>query len=169
MGALRRTKADREPDMKKRVLSFNYTLKDTKGQVLDASTDGPLAFLEGAQQIIPALEEQISGMLIGQKKNVKLAAKDAYGEVEAKMVMDVPKKEVAHLQIEVGSFLQLQLQDSVKVVRITKITDDTVTLDGNHPLAGQDLEFDVELVDSRDASNEELAHGHAHGPGGHHH
>ena len=155
--------------MKRRVLSFNYTLKDTKGQVLDASTDGPLAFLEGAQQIIPALEEQISGMLIGQKKNVKLAAKDAYGEVEAKMVMDVPKKEVAHLQIEVGSFLQLQLQDSVKVVRITKITDDTVTLDGNHPLAGQDLEFDVELVDSRDASNEELAHGHAHGPGGHHH
>ncbi len=158
-----------ESAMKRRVLSFNYTLKDTKGQVLDASTDGPLAFLEGAQQIIPALEEQISGMLIGQKKNVKLAAKDAYGEVEAKMVMDVPKKEVAHLQIEVGSFLQLQLQDSVKVVRITKITDDTVTLDGNHPLAGQDLEFDVELVDSRDASNEELAHGHAHGPGGHHH
>jgi len=155
--------------MKRRVLSFNYTLKDTKGQVLDASTDGPLAFLEGAHQIIPALEEQLKGMLIGQKKNVKLAAKDAYGEVEAKMVMDVPKKEVAHLQIEVGSFLQLQLQDSIKVVRITKITDDTVTMDGNHPLAGQDLEFDVELVDSRDASNEELAHGHAHGAGGHHH
>ena len=155
--------------MKRRVLSFNYTLKDTKGQVLDASTDGPLAFLEGAQQIIPALEEQLKGMLIGQKKNVKLAAKDAYGDVESKMIMDVPKKEVAHLQIEVGSFLQLQLQDSIKVVRVAKITDDTVTLDGNHPLAGQDLEFDVELVDSRDASNEELAHGHAHGPGGHHH
>jgi FKBP-type peptidyl-prolyl cis-trans isomerase SlyD len=155
--------------MKRRVLSFNYTLKDTKGQVLDASTDGPLAFLEGAQQIIPALEDELKGMLIGQKKNVKLAAKDAYGEVEAKMVMDVPKKEVAHLQIEVGSFLQLQLQDSIKVVRITKITDDTVTMDGNHPLAGQDLEFDVELVDSREASNEELAHGHAHGAGGHHH
>ena len=155
--------------MKIRVLSFHYTLKDTKGQVLDASTDGPLAFLEGAQQIIPALEEQLKGMLIGQKKNVKLAAKDAYGDVESKMIMDVPKKEVAHLQIEVGSFLQLQLQDSIKVVRVAKITDDTVTLDGNHPLAGQDLEFDVELVDSRDASNEELAHGHAHGPGGHHH
>ncbi len=155
--------------MNKRVLSFNYTLKDTKGQVLDASTDGPLAFLEGAQQIIPALEEQIKTMLIGQKKNVKLAAKDAYGEVEPKMVMDVPKKEVAHLNIEVGSFLQLQLQDSIKVVRITKITDDSVTMDGNHPLAGQDLEFDVELVDSREATKEEMAHGHAHGPGGHHH
>jgi FKBP-type peptidyl-prolyl cis-trans isomerase SlyD len=155
--------------MKRRVISFNYTLKDTNGQVLDASNDEPLAFLEGAGQIIPALEEQLKSMLIGQKKNVKLSAKDAYGEVEAKMVMDVPKKELAHLQVEVGSFLQLQLQDSVKVVRVAKINDDTVTLDGNHPLAGQDLEFDVELTDSRDASNEELAHGHAHGVGGHHH
>ncbi|MEZ0392458.1 MAG: peptidylprolyl isomerase [Pseudobdellovibrionaceae bacterium] len=155
--------------MKRRVLSFNYTLKDTAGQVLDSSTDGPMAFLEGAGQIIPALETEISGMLIGQKKNVKLAAKDAYGEVEPQMVMDVPKQEVAHLQIEVGSFLQLQLQDRMKVVRVTKITDDHVTLDGNHPLAGQDLEFDVELMDSRDATTEELAHGHAHGAGGHHH
>jgi len=155
--------------MKRRVLSFNYTLKDTAGQVLDASTDGPMAFLEGAGQIIPALEDEIKGMLIGQKKNVKLAAKDAYGVVEPRMVMDVPKQEVAHLQIEVGSFLQLQLQDTMKVVRVTKITDDTVTLDGNHPLAGQDLEFDVELTDSRDATPEEMAHGHAHGAGGHHH
>jgi FKBP-type peptidyl-prolyl cis-trans isomerase SlyD len=155
--------------MKRRVLSFNYTLKDTNGQVLDSSTDGPMAFLEGASQIIPALEDEIKGMLIGQKKNVKLAAKDAYGVVEPKMVMDVPKKEVAHLQIEVGSFLQLQLQDSMKVVRVTKISEDTVTLDGNHPLAGQDLEFDVELTDSRDATTEEMAHGHAHGAGGHHH
>jgi len=155
--------------MKRRVISFNYTLKDSSGQVLDASNDGPLSFLEGGQQIIPALESQLAGMLIGQKKNVKLEAKDAYGLPEPKMVMDVPKQELAHLQIEVGGFLQLQLQDQVKVVRVTKITDEMVTLDGNHPLAGQDLEFDVELVDSRDATNEEMAHGHAHGPGGHHH
>lgn len=155
--------------MKRRVLSFNYTLKDTNGQILDQSNEGPLAFLEGAGQIIPALEDQIKSMLIGQKKNVKLAAKDAYGEVEPRMMMDVPKQELSHLQVQVGSFLQLQLQDQVKVVRVTKITDDTVTLDGNHPLAGQDLEFDVELTDSRDATNEELAHGHAHGAGGHQH
>lgn len=156
--------------MKRRVISFNYTLKDSQGKVLDASTDGPLAFLEGAGQIIPALEEQIKGMLIGQKKNVKLAAKDAYGLPEEKMKMDVPKKELEHLQdLQVGSFLQLQLQDSVKVVRVTQITEQAVTLDGNHPLAGEDLEFDVEMVDSRDATAEEMAHGHAHGPGGHHH
>lgn len=155
--------------MKRRILSFNYTLKDTAGQVLDSSTEGPMAFLEGAGQIIPALEDEIKGMLIGQKKNVKLAAKDAYGIVEPKMMMEVPKQEIAHLNVEVGSFLQLQLQDQVKVVRVTQIGDETVTLDGNHPLAGQDLEFDVELTDSRDATPEELAHGHAHGAGGHHH
>ena len=155
--------------MKRKVISFNYTLKDTKGEVLDASSGQPMAFLEGAQQIIPALEEQLKGMLIGQKKNVKLGAADAYGLVEPKMIMDVPKAEVAHLKIEVGSFLQLQLSDSMKVVRVIKITDENVTLDGNHPLAGQDLEFDVEMVDLRDATEEELTHGHAHGAGGHHH
>jgi FKBP-type peptidyl-prolyl cis-trans isomerase SlyD len=155
---------------KRRVISFNYTLKDNQGQVLDSSNDAPMAFLEGAQQIIPALEEQIATMLIGQKKNVKLSAKLAYGESEAKMVMDVPKAELAHLKdLKVGGFLQLQLQDQMKVVRVTKITDDMVTLDGNHPLAGQDLEFDVEVTDSRDATAEEMAHGHAHGAGGHHH
>ena len=156
--------------MKRRVISFNYTLKDSQGKVIDASSDGPLAFLEGAGQIIPALEEQLKGMLIGQKKNVKLDAKDAYGMPEEKMKMDVPAKELAHLKdLAVGSFLQLQLQDQVKVVRVTSMTEEMVTLDGNHPLAGENLEFDVEMVDSRDATNEEMAHGHAHGPGGHHH
>lgn len=155
--------------MNRRVLSFNYTLKNSQGEILDQSTDEPLAFLEGAQQIIPALEEAIKNLPIGGAKDVKLAAKDAYGELDPKMVMEVDKKELAHLQIEVGSFLQLQLQDRVKVVRVANITDEKVTLDGNHPLAGVDLEFHVEMVDSRPATKEELAHGHAHGPGGHHH
>lgn len=155
--------------MSKRVISFNYTLRDSSGNVLDQSADAPLAFLEGAGQIIPALEAEILGMLIGQKKVVKLEAKDAYGLPEEKMKMDVPKAELAHLNVEEGSYLQLQLQDRVKVVRVVKITEETVTLDGNHPLAGQDLVFDVEMVDSRKATLDEMAHGHAHGPGGHHH
>lgn len=153
----------------RRVISFNYTLRDEKGEVLDASTDGPMSFLEGAGQIIPALETQILGMLIGQKKTVKLDAKEAYGEQDPKMKMNVPKEELAHLQIEIGAYLQLQLQEQVKVVRVTEITDTHVTLDGNHPLAGMGLEFDIEMMDSRPATSEELAHGHAHGPGGHHH
>lgn len=155
--------------MNKRVLSFNYTLRDTNGQVLDSSHDGPLAFLEGTGQILPALEAQIKDMLIGSKKTVKLPAVEAYGLPDQNMLMDVPKEDLAHLTVEVGSFLQLQLQHQVKVVRVSKITDTHVTLDGNHPLAGQDLEFDIEMMDSRTATPEELAHGHAHGPGGHHH
>lgn len=155
--------------MQRRVISFNYTLKDTKGQILDQSSHGPLAFLEGAGQIIPALEDEISTLKIGDKKNVKLKAADAYGLPDPKMIMDVPKEELAHLKVEVGGFLQLQLTDQVKVVRIANIGDKAVTLDGNHPLAGQDLEFDVEIVASRAASSEEIAHGHAHGEGGHHH
>jgi FKBP-type peptidyl-prolyl cis-trans isomerase SlyD len=155
--------------MQKRVFSFNYTLKDTKGAVLDQSSDGPLAFLEGAGQIIPALEAKIIFMSPGDKANVKLAAQDAYGLPDEKLKMDVPKKELSHIEISVGSFLQLQLQDQLKVVQVTKITDDIVTLDGNHPLSGQDLEFDIEMISIREASNDEVKHGHAHGPGGHHH
>jgi FKBP-type peptidyl-prolyl cis-trans isomerase SlyD len=135
--------------MSRRVITFNYTLKNSKGEVVDQSNDGPLSFLEDGQQIIPALETELKSMLIGQKKNVKLAAADAYGVMEPKMMMEVPKAELAHLQIELGGFLQLQLQDQVKVVRIAKITEETVTLDGNHPLAGEDLEFDVEMIDVR--------------------
>ena len=156
--------------MNRRVVSFNYVLKGANGEIIDSSDAGePIAFLEGAMQIIPALEKQIVDLLIGTKKNVKLAAADAYGLHEAKMVMDVPKAELAHLTIEVGSFLQLNLENQTKVVRVAKMTDEFVTLDGNHPLAGQDLEFDVEIVDSRTATPEEVSHGHAHGLGGHHH
>ena len=152
-----------------RVISFNYTLKDASGQVIDSSFEGPMSFLTGVGQIIPKLEEELKGMLIGQKKNVKLSAVDAYGQPDPKMTMDVPKAELAHLKIEVGSFLQLNLGQTMKVVRVVKISEDNVTLDGNHPLAGQDLEFDVELMNSREATAEEVSHGHAHGPGGHQH
>lgn len=153
----------------KKVLSFNYTLKDTKGNIIDASTEGPMVFLEGAGQIIPALEDQIKSMSIGDKKNVKLTAADAYGLYEEKMTMKVPKEELSHLEIEVGSFLQLNLGEQMKVVKIAQIDEKEVTLDGNHPLAGMDLEFDIEMVDSRAATPEEVSHGHAHGPHGHHH
>jgi FKBP-type peptidyl-prolyl cis-trans isomerase SlyD len=155
--------------MSRRVLSFNYTLKDMKGQVLDSSTDGPLAFLEGASQIIPKLESEISGLNVGDKKNVKLAAQDAYGLPNPKMIIDVPKQELSHLKIEVGSFLQLDTGNQLKMVRVTQISDSSVTLDGNHPLAGMDLEFDVEMVEVRAATEEEMTHGHAHGVGGHQH
>lgn len=155
--------------MKKRVLSFNYTLKDNQGQVLDSSNDGPLSFLEGHQQIIPALEAEVLSMLIGQKKNVKIAAADAYGDYDQEQVIDVPREQVAHINVEVGGLVQVQSPQGVQVLKVIGMDDKHVKMDANHPLAGVDLEFDVELVDSREATAEELTHGHAHGPGGHHH
>lgn len=149
----------------RRVLAFNYVLKGPDGNIIDASEKGqPLPFLEGAGQIIPKLEEEIKGLHEGDKKVVKIAAKDAYGEVRDNMFMEVPKEELAHLpQLEVGSHLRLELSGGAHIVRVSKITDTHVTLDGNHPLAGQDLEFDIEMVLVREATTEEVLHGHPHG------
>lgn len=149
----------------RRVLAFNYVLKGPDGTVLDASENGqPLPFLEGSGQIIPKLEEEIKGLNEGEKKNVKIAAAEAYGEVRENMFMDVPKEELAHLpQLELGAHLRLELGEGAHIVRVSKITDTHVTLDGNHPLAGQNLEFDVEMVLIREATTEEVLHGHPHG------
>jgi FKBP-type peptidyl-prolyl cis-trans isomerase SlyD len=153
-----------------RVIAFNYVLKNDKGETLDASEPNqPLPFLEGRHQIIPALERVISMMSEGDKKEIKLTAEESYGEYRQDMIMEVPKEELAHLKIQVGSALQLQLQDQMKVVKVTKITDSMVTLDGNHPLAGVPLTFDIEIMLVRPATNEELTHGHAHGLHGHSH
>ena len=149
----------------KRVLAFNYVLKGPDGTVLDASEKGqPLPFLEGSGQIIPKLEEEIKGMNEGEKKVVKIAAADAYGEMRDNMFMDVPKEELAHLpQLELGAHLRLELGEGAQIVKVSKITDTHVTLDGNHPLAGQALEFDIEMVLIRDATTDEVLHGHPHG------
>lgn len=151
--------------MSKRVFAFNYVLKSTNGDLLDASEKNqPLPFLEGASQILPALEKEILTMAEGDKKHVKLNPEEAYGPQSDKMIMDVEKHELAHIpDLNIGSFLQLDLQNQTKVVRVSKITDTHVTLDGNHPLAGQSLEFDIELVLVRPATQVELTHGHAHG------
>lgn len=160
------------PQTHPRVIAFNYVLKNSQGDILDASeTNQPLPFLEGRQQIIPALEAVVVTMNEGDKKNIAIRAADAYGEFRKDMIMDVPKEELAHLQISVGSHLQLQLGEGVRVVKITNISDTHVTLDGNHPLAGVDLAFDIEIMLIRQATADEVIHGHAHGLHGtaHHH
>ncbi|HEY1080395.1 MAG TPA: peptidylprolyl isomerase [Bdellovibrio sp.] len=149
----------------RRVLAFNYVLTGPDGNVLDASERGqPLPYLEGAGQILPKLEEEIKDLKEGDKKTVKLAAVDAYGEMKDNMFMDVPKEELAHLpQLEIGSHLRLELSGGAHIVRVAKMTDSHITLDGNHPLAGQDLKFDIEMVLIREATTEEVLHGHPHG------
>jgi len=153
-----------------RVIAFNYILKNSRGEVLDASEPSqPMPFMEGKQQIIPALEAVIAKMNEGDKQNIQLAAQEAYGEFRKDMIMEVPKEELAHIKLELGAHLQLQLAQQLKVVKVAKIGDTHITLDGNHPLAGVDLVFDVEVMLIRQATAEELQHGHAHGLHGHSH
>lgn len=154
-----------------RVVSFHYTLKNKAGEQLESSFGSePLMFLEGSGQIIPGLEEAIKSLKAGDKKTVTVPAAQAYGEIEADMIVEVPREKLPKKDVEVGDRFHADAGDGhAQVVQVTKVTDTMVTIDGNHPLAGQDLTFEVEIDSTREATKEELAHGHAHGPGGHHH
>jgi FKBP-type peptidyl-prolyl cis-trans isomerase SlyD len=156
--------------MPNRVISFHYTLKDDQGQTLDSSAGhDPLAFLEGKGQIIPKLEEQLGSMNVGEKKQVLVGHKDAYGAHDEKLIRSIPIKNVPKKDVKVGDEFEVTAGGKRTLARVTEVTTEQVTLDGNHPLAGKDLSFDVELVEVREASAEELSHGHVHGPGGAHH
>jgi len=155
-----------------KVITFNYKLKDEKGNLLDSTDNGgPFSFITGNQQILPGLEEVLSGMIIGSKKNVKLAAADAYGEYDNNAIQKLNRgmfPEEAELEIGRTYFAHSPEGKQLQFV-ITEIEKENITVNFNHPLAGKDLEFDVELLDVRDATPEEVSHGHVHGPGGHHH
>ena len=153
------------------VASFHYTLTNDAGEVLDTSRGRePLAYLHGAGNIVPGLEEAMAGHKAGDSFKVDVAPEDGYGNHHEGLVQDVPRAAFQGVdEIEPGMSFQANTPQGVHSVTVTKVTSDTVTVDGNHPLAGQRLHFDVEVTDVRAASAEELAHGHAHGPGGHHH
>ena len=157
---------------KKRVVSFHYTLTDESGEVLDSSDgDAPLSYLEGVGQIIPGLEEALGSLLVGSKKKITVSADQAYGEIDDSLVVEVPRAQFASQEIAVGDQFQASLSgdpEEVSLFTVIHVTDDAVKVDGNHPLAGKELTFDVEVTDIRDATDMELAHGHAHGPGDHH-
>lgn len=157
---------------KPRVISFHYTLRNTAGETLDSSAShGPLTFMEGVGQIIPGLESKLLFMTMGQKATVKVVAADAYGEKDPGLMVQVPKTKIPGSdKVKAGDqFRAGPSEHQTSIFTVIKVTDDEIHMDGNHPLAGVDLEFDVEIVDMRDATDEEMAHGHAHGPGGHHH
>jgi FKBP-type peptidyl-prolyl cis-trans isomerase SlyD len=153
------------------VASFHYTLTDGTGKVLDSSEgQEPLSYLHGAGNIIPGLEKALLGKTIGDKLNVAVNAAEAYGERDDTMVQELPTSMFSGVdQIEIGMEFHAETEHGLQVVTVTSVANDTVTIDGNHPLAGVDLNFDVEVTAVRDATPEELTHGHAHGAGGHHH
>jgi FKBP-type peptidyl-prolyl cis-trans isomerase SlyD len=156
--------------MANRVLTFHYTLKDDQGQTLDSSQGHePLSILEGQGQIIPKLEAELVSMKVGDKKKVAIGHKDAYGEYNDQLIRKVSPKDMPKKNVKVGDEFEVSAGNRRTVVIVTNITKDEVTLDGNHPLAGKDLNFDIELTAERAATEEELSHGHVHGQGGHHH
>ncbi|HTV52173.1 MAG TPA: peptidylprolyl isomerase [Steroidobacteraceae bacterium] len=153
------------------VVTMHYTLRDDDGQIIDSSTSGaPLSYLHGHGNLIPGLERQLQGKTAGAKLSVKVPAADGYGEYDQQLVQQVPRKALKGVKnVKVGMRLQAQTQHGAHAVTVTHVGDDAITLDGNHPLAGKNLNFEVEITAVREATAEELTHGHVHGPGGHHH
>lgn len=152
--------------MKNRVVAFHYELKNQAGEVLDSSAGGePLSFVEGQQQIIPGLEEQLKSMAKGDKKKVTVAAAKAYGTYDKALKMTIPADKFPQDEkIEVGDQFRMRMDnDEARIFTVTGITKTEVMVDGNHPLAGQDLFFDVEITSTREATKEDLQH--QHGPG----
>jgi FKBP-type peptidyl-prolyl cis-trans isomerase SlyD len=152
------------------VVSIHYTLRNDAGEVLDQSSEGePLSYLHGHGNLIPGLERELTGKNTGDKLQVKIPPGDGYGEYNKELVQRVPRRALKGVpNVKVGMRLQAQTGHGAREVTVTQLTGDLVTLDGNHPLAGQNLNFDVEIAEVRAATEEELAHGHVHGPGGHH-
>lgn len=156
---------------KNSVVSFHYTLTDSAGKVIDSSQGNePLTYLHGVGQIVPGLENALVGKMPGEKLDVEVAAEDGYGEHQEFMVQKVPREAFQGVDdIEPGMQFQAQTPQGGMTVTVTAVDENTVTVDGNHPLAGQVLFFAVEIVSVREASAEEREHGHVHGAGGHHH
>ncbi len=156
---------------KNKVVGIDYKLTDGTGKMIDSSDNhGPLFYIQGTGSLIPGLETALEGKKAGDNLKVAIAAKDGYGERNDSLCQNVPRAQFESTEgLELGMQFEVETEQGELVVTVTKIEGDTVTVDGNHPLAGMDLNFDVTVKEVREASAEELAHGHVHGEHGHHH
>ena len=156
---------------KQAVVSFHFTLKDDKGKTLETSVgNDPLVYMHGTNSIVPGLEEALEGKKSGEKFNAVLPPEKAYGVRDERLIQRIPKGEFPNDErLKIGMQFQVDTKGGPMILTITQLTDTEVIVDGNPELAGQTLHFDIEVVDVRKATEEEMSHGHAHGPGGHHH
>lgn len=155
---------------KNTIVSIDYTLTEAGGEVLDTSEGRePLSYLHGNGNIIPGLESSLEGKSAGEHLNVSIPPADAYGELDTEKVMEIPRDQFAGItEISIGMQFSARSDHGEHVVTVTDVGSDTITVDANHPLAGKTLNFDVTIVGVREATKEEMDHGHVHGPGGHH-
>jgi FKBP-type peptidyl-prolyl cis-trans isomerase SlyD len=148
----------------KSVVTIHYTLTDDAGEVLDNSRDGdPMVYLHGANNIIPGLENELTGKIIGATLKVTVAPEDGYGEHSPEAIQKVPRSAFEGVEdIQPGMQFQTEGPQGMQIIVVVEVSDEEVTVDANHPLAGKILHFDVSIEAVRDATPEELDHGHAH-------
>jgi len=153
----------------KRVVQIHYTLKDDQGEILDSSAGkSPLPYIHGVGALIPGLEKHLLGKQAGDKFTAVVAPADGYGEYDEEQVFEVPVSEFeGDDELQLGMQIQLDTESGPAIATIVNMEEDVITLDLNHPLAGTTLNFDVEVVEVRDATKQELDHGHVHTPGVH--
>ncbi len=152
------------------VVSMTYVLRDEAGNEIDrADKEKPFLYLHGYGNIVVGLEKALEGAKSGDKKQVVVSPAEGYGELDDRLLLKVEKKNFPpNVQIEEGMQFETPFENSFVVFTVDKVEGDHVFINGNHPLAGVTLHFDVEILSTREASKEELAHGHVHGPGGAH-
>lgn len=153
------------------VVTIHYTLKDDAGEIIDRSPPGePLAYLHGHGNLVPGLERELTGRQTGDRLEVTVSPADGYGEYDAQLVQQVPRRALKGIgNLKIGMRFSASSGQGTRTVTVTRIAGDMVTLDGNHPLAGKKLYFEIEVAGVRSATEAELSHGHVHGPDGHHH
>jgi FKBP-type peptidyl-prolyl cis-trans isomerase SlyD len=152
------------------IVLMNYRLVDDAGKELDASQENePLAYLHGRNSIIPGLENALTGLKAGDKKEVTVTPANGYGERQNDLQFTLPRSQFGDQTPQIGMMIELQAQEDNLVAHVVALDENSVTLDGNHPMAGKTLHFSIEIVSVRPATQEEIEHGHAHGPDGHHH
>ena len=152
------------------VVSIHYELSNDAGEILDASAEGePLVYLHGAHNIIPGLEKELVGKKVGDALKVKVQPEDGYGTQQAELIQQVPRNAFPDSDnLTIGMRFTAESDNGHISVVITELTDELATVDGNHPLAGVVLNFDVSIADIREATDEEISHGHVHTHGHHH-
>lgn len=149
------------------VVTMHYTVSTTDGTEIDSSRSGePMMHLQGSQYLIKGLEDSLTGRTAGDKYEIEVSPENAYGERHEQLVQTVPKTLFGDNEVNVGMTFRAQTDDGEQTVMVIDATEEEVVVDGNHPLAGVELKFDVEILDVRAATDEEIAHGHAHAPGG---
>ena len=146
------------------AVSFDYTLKNDKGEILDTSGNSkPLTYIHGKGFMIRGLEKELEGKKEGESFKTTIKSKEAYGDYNEKLIFEAEKEKLGHIEnLEVGMRIKMQTEKGLVVLKVLSIENQMVKLDANHPLAGHDLYFDVSVKEVREATKKELENGHVH-------